>query len=136
MMKKYIVTSYIPNADIDVKFYNSLVVMSRDVGAEIIVADCKANYVNDPSSLLQYAIDDELKDVVVKGSFKFNNKLSLTDYRQSINVIDPIFCFASLFLMNFIIISHPNCLSVQWGATYSYNITTNTYMRTGNAFPC
>jgi len=89
-MKKYIVTSYIPNADIDVKFYNSLVVMSRDVGAEIIVADCKANYVNDPSSLLQYAIDEELKDVVVKGSFKFNNKLSLTDYRQSINVIDPI----------------------------------------------
>lgn len=89
-MKRYIVSSYIPNVDIDVDLYNALVVMSRKVDAEILIADCKGNYRNDEDTLLQYAIDEELKDVVIKGSFKFNSKLTLSDYRQSINVIDPI----------------------------------------------
>lgn len=89
-MKRYIVSSYIPNADIDIDFYNALVTMSEKVDAEVIIADCKYNYKNDVNTLLQMTIDDELEDVIVRGSYKFNDKLTLTDYRQSINVIDPI----------------------------------------------
>ena len=89
-MKKYIISSYIPNADIDVDFYNSLVSMGEHVDAELIIANCKENYKGDLESLLQYSLDEELADVVQKGSLKLNNNLTLTDYRPSINVIDPL----------------------------------------------
>jgi len=90
-MKTYILTSYIPNSEIDTHFLKALRKYAEFTNATLRVPICKPNYVKD--------VDEELhieslkflgKNVLPQETLKFNDNLFITDYRESINVIDPL----------------------------------------------
>ena len=95
-MKKYIISSYIPNADIDSKFLNALSNYSRVTGAELLITECKYNYVNDVEEVYQLALLEELEDVLLIAGKRLNNNLKISGYKESINVIDPLMGLESL----------------------------------------
>lgn len=89
-IKRYIVTSYIPSADIDYGFVYALQKCANIEGAELLVGQSKANYLGDIESPYELAIQAELGDHLVTKFHKFNSKLAIHDFHESVNVIDPL----------------------------------------------
>ena len=98
-MKKYIISSYIPNSDLDADFLNAMRVYSKKNQAQLIIGECKANYVVDSEDPYQEAIKEELKDVLLVKGKKLNKNLKITEFRECINVIDPLSGLESLVAM-------------------------------------
>jgi hypothetical protein len=89
-MKRYVVSSYIPNADINAKCLNALAYYANHIGAKLVIGECHPNYKNDMTDPVQEVIKEELGKIIIHGDFQINNNLSVTGFRQSINVIDPL----------------------------------------------
>lgn len=90
-MKTYILTSYIPNSEVDTHFLKALRKYAEFRNAKLYVPICKPNYVKDTEEELhQLSLKVLGKNVLPQETLKFNNNLFITDYRESINVIDPL----------------------------------------------
>jgi hypothetical protein len=88
--KKYIVTSYIPNADLCYEFIYALQKCAAIEKAELLVGQCKANYLGDMGSAFEQTIQEELGNKLVSKFTKLNSKLAIHDFHESVNVIDPL----------------------------------------------
>lgn len=89
-MKTYVVSSFIPNANIDNNFVYALQAYCRLNKAELIISECKFNYKRDiENNIYNDSIREEFASVLKK-SYKFNDNLFLSDFKQSINVVDPL----------------------------------------------
>jgi len=89
-MKKYIITSYIPDAVIDYDFYSALEVYSKKNKAEMIVTQNKFNYVKDLETDQEEYNQKFIGDKLLTKERKLAKSLFISDYQQSINVIDPL----------------------------------------------
>jgi hypothetical protein len=89
-IKKYIVTSYIPNADLCYDFIHTLQKCAAVEGAELLVGQSKANYRGDLETPYEHMIQYELGKHLVKDFRKLNDKIAIHDFHESINVIDPL----------------------------------------------
>lgn len=90
MTKKYIVTSYIPNADLNYQFIYALQKCADIEGAELLVGQCKNNYKSDLIDPFELMIQEELGEHLVTSFKKLNNKIAIHDFHESVNVIDPL----------------------------------------------
>lgn len=90
MGKKYIVTSYIPNADLNYEFIYTLQKCAEIEGAELLVGQCKNNYKSDKEHPFELTIQSELGDSLVTSFKQLNSKLAIHDFHESVNVIDPL----------------------------------------------
>lgn len=90
MSKKYVVTSYIPNADLCYDFIYALQKCAEVEKAELLVGQCKDNYKSDLVSPFELAIQEELGKHLVTKFMRLNDKLCIHDFKESVNVIDPL----------------------------------------------
>lgn len=90
MTKKYVISSYIPNSDINAKCLNALAFYAKQNKAKLIIGECHPNYKNDLTDPVQQVIKEELKSCLFDGDYHLNDNLLVTGFRQSINVIDPL----------------------------------------------
>lgn len=88
--RKYIVTSYIPNADLCYEFVRALQYCAKVEGAELLVGQSKANYMGDLDTPYERTIQEELGASLVRKFTPLNKKLAIHDFHESINVIDPL----------------------------------------------
>lgn len=88
--KKYIITSYIPNSDIDYEFVYALQKCAELENAELLVGQSKPNYLRDLEEPLELAIQAELGNRLVTNFKRLNSKLAIHDFHESVNVIDPL----------------------------------------------
>ncbi len=88
--KKYIITSYIPNADICYEFVYALQKCAEIEDAELLIGQSKANYRGDSESPYELSIQQELGDHLVTKFKRLNSKLAIHDFHESVNVIDPL----------------------------------------------
>lgn len=89
-IKKYIVTSYIPNADLCYDFIYALQKCAQIEGADLLVGQCKANYLGDLNDPYELVLQEELGSHLVTKFTKLNDKLAIHDFHESVNVIDPL----------------------------------------------
>lgn len=89
-IKKYIVSSYIPNADICYEFVYALQKCADIEGAQILIGQSKANYRGDLDNPYELEIQKELGEHLVKEFMPLNSKVAIHDFHESINVIDPL----------------------------------------------
>lgn len=89
-MKTYIVTSYIPNTPINMEFVQSLNNYCKVNKAELHVLQCKENYRQDVEQPLEIAIRQEFGKTVKTNGYSLNKNLFVSDFRISINTIDPL----------------------------------------------
>lgn len=89
-MKKYVVTSYIPNTPINVDFVRSLSKYCEVNKAELHILKCKENYRSDSEQPLEQAIREEFGDTIKTKGYQLNSSLYVSDFRISINTIDPL----------------------------------------------
>lgn len=90
MSKNYVITSYIPNTAIDAKFVRVLQKFAKDKDADFKLLRCKENYSKDFEMPLEQAIWEEFREVLTTKSFKLSKHLYVSDFRISINTIDPL----------------------------------------------
>lgn len=89
-MKTYVISSYIPNTPINSDFVRSLNKYCEVNNAELHILKCKENYRSDPEQPLEQAIRDEFGSTIKLGSYNLNSSLFVSDFRTSINTIDPL----------------------------------------------
>lgn len=90
MSKNYVITSYIPNTAIDAKFVRVLNKFSTENIAELKVLQCKENYSKDFEMPLEQAIREEFQNTIVTKAFNLSKHLHISNFRISINTIDPL----------------------------------------------
>ena len=95
-MKKYVLTSYIPNTEINADFVQCLNNFCKVNNAELQVLQCKHNYNSDAEQLLEMAIREEFGDTIKTTAYNLSRHLFVSDFRISINTIDPISGMESL----------------------------------------
>lgn len=89
-MKNYVITSYIPNTEINADFVQCLNNYCKENNAELHVLRCKENYIGDNEQPLEIAIRDEFGKTIKDYSYNLNGHLHVSDFRISINTIDPL----------------------------------------------
>jgi hypothetical protein len=89
-MKKYVITSYVPNTDINSDFVLCLNNYCKENNAELHILQCKENYRQDHEQLLEMAIREEFGKTIKTVGYKLNSHLAVSDFRISINTIDPL----------------------------------------------
>lgn len=89
-MKKYVISSYIPNTPINSDFVRSLNKYCEVNNAELHILKCKENYRSDPEQPLEQAIRDEFGSAIKMNGYQLNKSLFVSDFRISINTIDPL----------------------------------------------
>lgn len=83
-MKKYVISSYIPNAKLDRKFLRSLKKYCEVNKAELILIPCKPNYKDD------FERNKEILEYSRNETIQLNNKLQIANIAINGNVLDPI----------------------------------------------
>lgn len=89
-IKNYVISSYIPNTSIDSKFVRVLNKFIKSTGSEFKLLRCKENYNKDFEMPLEIAINQEFGEVIVNRAFNLSKHLHVSDFRISINTIDPL----------------------------------------------
>lgn len=89
-MKNYVISSYIPNTHIDAKFVRVLNRFIKDTNSEFKLLQCKENYNKDFEMPLERAIIEEFGEIIKTKAFNLGKHLHVSDFRISINTIDPI----------------------------------------------
>jgi hypothetical protein len=90
MSKKYIVTSYIPSADLCYDFIYALQKCAKIEKATLLVGACKNNYKSDLTNPYELTIQEELGSHLITKFTQLNNKLAINYFKESVNVIDPL----------------------------------------------
>lgn len=90
MNKNYVITSYIPNTEIDAVFVGALNKFCEVNKAEFHVLQCKYNYLADMEHPLEQAIRIEFNDAIKIEEYKLSEHLVVSDFRISINTVDPL----------------------------------------------
>jgi hypothetical protein len=90
MSKNFVITSYIPNTDIDAKFVQCLNTFCNVNNAELHLLQCKSNYLQDEDMPLELAIQEEFAESLKLRGYQLNKHLYVSDFRISINTIDPL----------------------------------------------
>lgn len=82
-MKKYIISSYIPNSETNRDALDTLMFMALEIGAELKVHATKANYKKEQYSIPDYITPQE-------AGYYLNNNLYVSDLLVNHNLIDPL----------------------------------------------
>lgn len=82
-MKKYIITSYIPGAEVNEDALNTLEFMAEDIGAEMLAIPTKSNYKE-----LQNTVPHSI--LPTQGGFYLNSNLYVSEMLINVNLVDPI----------------------------------------------
>jgi hypothetical protein len=90
MNKNYVITSYIPNTEIDPVFVQALNNFCKHNQAEFHLLQCKYNYLLDLEHPLEQAIAIEFNDSIKLEEYKLSDHLVVSDFRISINTVDPL----------------------------------------------
>ena len=90
MSKNFVITSYIPNTDIDAVFVQCLNTFCQLNKADLHVLQCKPNYIQDEDMPLELAIREEFGNNIKLNGYHLNKHLYISDFRISINTIDPL----------------------------------------------
>jgi hypothetical protein len=89
-VKTYIISSFIPNAEIEMAFVEALKTCADHKKAEILLIRNQANTLSDLESPYNMALEEEVVPFIVKSDKKLNENLYVSSYASPINIIDPL----------------------------------------------
>ena len=90
MIKKYVITSYIPNTEVNASFVRALNKFTEHKNATLQILQCKENYRLDNEQPLELAIREEFGNTIITKPYNLSKHLHVSDFRISINTIDPL----------------------------------------------
>lgn len=86
----YLISSYIPNADLEMGFIQALNKCAEHKDAEILLIQNQANTLSDLEDPFNEAIEEEVAPFKIMGDKKLNDNLWISAYTCPINIIDPL----------------------------------------------
>jgi hypothetical protein len=89
-VKTYLVSSYIPNAELEMGFIKALNKCAEHKTAELLFIQNQFNQKADLDTPYNDALEEEVLPFKVRGDKKINENLYVSSYASLINIIDPL----------------------------------------------